>query len=195
MKLVRALLSLITKPCPTVCDPTDHRPPGSSLHEISQARILERVAISFSRGSSQSRDWTWVSCFAGRLFTSEPPGKPCTYRFHIWGFNQRWFENIWEKIITEGSKKQSLNLPNSRNESPLSILGFPTTDSTEDGNFHLRLIESTDEMCIPQVQRADCALLQSIWIHMDPHSSRAFCSMVNCIFMAFRLFLQVFTWF
>jgi len=88
-----------------------------------------------------------------------------------------------------------LNLPNSRNESPLSILGFPTTDSTEDGNFHLRLIESTDEMCIPQVQRADCALLQSIWIHMDPHSSRAFCSMVNCIFMAFRLFLQVFTWF
>ena len=68
MKLVRALLSLIARPCPTVCDPTDHRPPGSSLHEISQARILERVAISFSRGSSQSRDWTWVSWIAGRLY-------------------------------------------------------------------------------------------------------------------------------
>ena len=37
-------------------------PPGSSVHEIFQARILEWVAISSSRGSSQPRDWTWVSC-------------------------------------------------------------------------------------------------------------------------------------
>ena len=41
--------------CPTVCDPMDCSPPGSSLHGILQARILERVAISFSRGSSQPR--------------------------------------------------------------------------------------------------------------------------------------------
>ena len=44
-------------------------PPGPSVHGISQARILERVAISFSRGSSQPRNRTWVSCIAGRLFT------------------------------------------------------------------------------------------------------------------------------
>ena len=47
----------------------DCSPPGSSVHEISQARILEWVAISFSRGSSQPRDQTWVSCIAGRFFT------------------------------------------------------------------------------------------------------------------------------
>ena len=46
--------------------------PGSSVRGILQARILEWVDIPFSRGSSQSRDWTWVSfvsCFAGRFFT------------------------------------------------------------------------------------------------------------------------------
>ena len=44
-------------------------PPGSSVHETFQARVLEWVAISFSRGSFQPRDWTWVSCTAGRFFT------------------------------------------------------------------------------------------------------------------------------
>ena len=41
-------------------------PPGSSVHGILQARKLEWVAISFSRGYSQSRDWTQVSCIAGK---------------------------------------------------------------------------------------------------------------------------------
>ena len=43
--------------------------PSSSAHAIFQARILEWVAIPFSRGSFQPRDWTWVSCIAGRFFT------------------------------------------------------------------------------------------------------------------------------
>ena len=43
--------------------------PCSSVHGILQARILEWVAIPFSRGSSWPRDWTWVSCIAGRFFT------------------------------------------------------------------------------------------------------------------------------
>ena len=46
-----------------------YSPPGSSVHEILQTRILEWVAISFSRGSSQPRDWTGVACITGRLFT------------------------------------------------------------------------------------------------------------------------------
>ena len=55
---------------PTLCDPMDCSPPGSSVHEIFfLARILEGVAISFSRGSSQPRDRTWVSCIAGEFFT------------------------------------------------------------------------------------------------------------------------------
>ena len=47
------------------CNPVDCSPPGFSILGISQARILEWVAISFSRGSSWTRDWTWVSCIGG----------------------------------------------------------------------------------------------------------------------------------
>ena len=54
--------------CPTLCDPEDCRSPGSSVHGILQARILEWVAISFSRGSSQPRARTRVSLIAGRRF-------------------------------------------------------------------------------------------------------------------------------
>ena len=51
-------------------------PPGSSVHGILQARVLEWDAISFSRGSSWPRDGTHVSGLAGRFFITEPPGKP-----------------------------------------------------------------------------------------------------------------------
>ena len=53
---------------PTLCDPVGCSPPGSSVNGILQARILEWVAVSFSRGSSQLRDRTQVSCIRGRLF-------------------------------------------------------------------------------------------------------------------------------
>ena len=65
--------------CLTLCDPIDCIPPGSSVHRILQSRILEWVAMPFSRGSSWPRDWTCVSCsscIAGRFFMAEPPGKP-----------------------------------------------------------------------------------------------------------------------
>ena len=68
----------VTQLCPTVCDPMDGSPSGSSVHGILQARILEWVAISSSRGSSQPRDQTCiscVSCIAGGFFTTEPEGK------------------------------------------------------------------------------------------------------------------------
>ena len=51
------------------CDAMDCSPPGSSVHGIFQAIILEWIAVSFSRGSSQPRNWTWISCIAGRFFT------------------------------------------------------------------------------------------------------------------------------
>ena len=60
--------SKVAQSCPTLCDPMDHSLPGSSVHGIFQARILEWVAISFSRGSSQSRDRTQVSRIVGRCF-------------------------------------------------------------------------------------------------------------------------------
>ena len=58
---------LVTQSNPTLSDPMDCSLPGSSVHGILQARILEWVAISF-RGSSWPRDWTWVSSIAGRFF-------------------------------------------------------------------------------------------------------------------------------
>ena len=58
--------SEVAQPCPTLCDPVDCSPPGSSIHGILQARVLERVAISFSRGSSPPRDRTRVSHVTGR---------------------------------------------------------------------------------------------------------------------------------
>ena len=54
----------------------DCSPRGSSVHGISQARSLEWVAISFSRGSSQPRVWAYLSCLEGGFFTPKPPGKP-----------------------------------------------------------------------------------------------------------------------
>ena len=57
------------------CDSMDCSPPGSTVHGISQARILEKFTISFSRGSSRLRDQTHISCLTGRFFTTELPGK------------------------------------------------------------------------------------------------------------------------
>ena len=59
-------MSEAAQSCPTLCDPMDCSIPGSSVHGIFQARVLEWVAISFSRGSSRPRDRTRVSCIAGR---------------------------------------------------------------------------------------------------------------------------------
>ena len=61
--------SKVTQSCPNFCDPMDCSLPGSFIHEIFQARVLEWVAISFSRGSSWPRDRTQVSHIAGRCFT------------------------------------------------------------------------------------------------------------------------------
>jgi len=54
----------------------DHSPPGSSVHGVSQARILMRVAISISRGSSPSRDQTRIYCIAGRFLPLSHQGSP-----------------------------------------------------------------------------------------------------------------------
>ena len=60
--------SEVAQLCPTLCNPMDCSPPGSSVHGILQARILEWVVITFSRGSSRPRDRTQVSRIRGRCF-------------------------------------------------------------------------------------------------------------------------------
>ena len=60
---------LVAQSCLTLCDLMGCSPPGSSVHGILQARILEWVATLFSRESSWPRNWAWVSCIADRFFT------------------------------------------------------------------------------------------------------------------------------
>ena len=74
---------LVPKSYPTLCEPMDCSLPVSFVYRISQARILEWVAISFSRESSRPRDQTCVFCIAGGFFTTEPLGKPTHSRLAI----------------------------------------------------------------------------------------------------------------
>ena len=66
---------LVAKLCLTLYDPMDCSLPGSSVRGISQARIMEWLALAISKGFSRPRGQTPVSCLAGRFFTTEPPGK------------------------------------------------------------------------------------------------------------------------
>ena len=68
--------SEVTQLCPSLCDPMNCSLPGSSVHGIFQARILEWDAISFSKVSSQPRDQTQVSALQADALPSEPAGKP-----------------------------------------------------------------------------------------------------------------------
>ena len=82
------ILSEVAQSCPTLCDPMDFSLPGSSIHGIFQARILEWVAISFSRGTSRPRDWTQVSCIVGRRLT-------------VWVTREaHYISNIWNYFIS-----------------------------------------------------------------------------------------------
>ena len=112
------LASEIAQLCPTLCDPMDCNLPGSSVHGILQARILEWVAISSSRGSSQPRDWTWVSCLVGRRFnlwaTREVPHaskvmlKILQARLQQWTMNFQIF-----KLDLEKAEEPEIKLPTS----------------------------------------------------------------------------------
>ena len=95
----------VTQSCPTLCDPVDY-----TVHGILQARILEWVAIPFSRGSSQPRDWTQVSCIAGGFFTRwaireahGPFFQRNVYLFEIW-----LCENVTEMVVFLFHSKWSL---------------------------------------------------------------------------------------
>ena len=68
------LRAKLLQSCLTFCDPVNCSLPGSSVHGILQARLLEWIAIPFCRESAWTRVQTQVSCISGRFFTSEPPG-------------------------------------------------------------------------------------------------------------------------
>ena len=91
---------LVTQSCPTLCEPVNCSPPGSSVYGILQARILEWVAMPFSRRSSQPRDQTWVFCTASRFFTLW--ATRATPRLIHWSLNCLcggiWRCGLWEVI-------------------------------------------------------------------------------------------------
>ena len=91
---------MVAKSCPTLCDPMYCSLPDSSVRGIFPARILEWVATYFSRGSSQPRNWSQVSCTAGGYFTAEPSGKPQA----VDGHNIKRCKLRHQKHEMEGSK-------------------------------------------------------------------------------------------
>ena len=96
----------VSQSWPTVGDPMDCSPPGSSIHGIFQLRVLEWVSISFSRGSSWLRDRTWVSCIAGRRFYRlSHHGNSFIKKNEILPFVAIWVE-LEMIILSEGSQKE-----------------------------------------------------------------------------------------
>ena len=86
----------------TLCDPIDSSLPGSSVHGILQARILERVAISFSRESSWSRDQIWVSCIPGSLYHLSYQGSPffCDARMFFFHFFSKFRQFLFHLLLS-----------------------------------------------------------------------------------------------
>ena len=76
---------LVSQSCLTLCNPMDGSPPGSSVHGILQARILERAVISFSRGSSWPRDQSHISCIDWQVgsFPLSHFGSPVLYQYRV----------------------------------------------------------------------------------------------------------------
>ena len=81
MNIYRNIAAKSRELCPTLCDPIDGSPPGSSVPGTLQARTLEWVSISFSKGSSRPRDRTCVSCIGRGTLGSEPAGMPSAVQF------------------------------------------------------------------------------------------------------------------
>ena len=99
----KILMCMHAKLCATLCDPTDCNLPGSSTHGISQARVLEWVAIFSSRGSSQSRERIYISCISSI-------GRWILYHCSTWEAQEMLVrtEKITKKNLLLSSKGQTL---------------------------------------------------------------------------------------
>ena len=108
--IINQWVSEVAQSCPTLFDPVDCSPPGSSIHGILQER-MEWVAISFSRGSSRPRDLTQVSHIAGRRFNLCATREAPTISKHkcvwvLWAISSKWLN----------TKRESFNLQPSQTE-------------------------------------------------------------------------------
>ena len=110
-------VSKVAQSCPTLCDPKDCCLPGSSVHGIFQARVLEWVAIPFSRVSSRPRDQTQVSCIVSKTL----------YRLSHQGRPREWKGSIVK--IEHTSKSQKQKYQGDQQKNPNELLGQPNTTS------------------------------------------------------------------
>ena len=114
------LLLLSLQPCLTLCDPKNYSPPGSSVHGILQARILEWIAMSSSQGSSWPRDLLTSPALAGGFFTTsaiplywEPKTLYYTYTNKSWEFcfaKHNRFAHTWNEM-TVGMLLANFSIP------------------------------------------------------------------------------------
>ena len=106
---------MVPQSYPTLCDLMDCSPPGSSVHGLFQARILEWVAIHFSRGSSRPRNRTWVSRIGGRFFTSGRKGQRLLFFILASFCYPEWailtglllFDLVFKTLPLSGKKKKN----------------------------------------------------------------------------------------
>ena len=103
---LHAWVSEVAQSCLTLCNPINCSLPGSSIHGIFQARVLEWVAISFSRGSSQPRDWTQVSHIACRRFTIWATREAQLFTWHSIKGKTRRTEIIFSVLRGWGGEKE-----------------------------------------------------------------------------------------
>ena len=96
---------LVAQPCLTLCDPMDYSPPGFSVHGILQARILDWVAIPFSRQSSQPKDWSQVSCIAGRFSTNWATSEAFNHLLSILKGNLRLAHIVCVQVLKWDQRK------------------------------------------------------------------------------------------
>ena len=110
--------SEVAQSCPTLCNPMDCSLTGSSLHGILQARVLEWVAVSFSRGSSRRRDQTRVSCIPGRRFKIW-----ATREAHsLWNLNTFFFQTpSQQRKKTSSAKSEPCSSAEKTSSEPVGI--------------------------------------------------------------------------
>ena len=113
--------------CLTLCDPMDYSPSGSSVHGISQARLLQWVAISFSSGSSRPRDQTWVSSIS------------CIAK----GILYHWATLESQALCERPQNKKSFE-QRSKNDRKASLLMFQVLDLQTIGTEGAKALRQTD---------------------------------------------------
>ena len=143
----------------------DCSPPGSFVHEILQARILKWVAIPFSRGSSQPKDWTQIFCIARKYFTAEPPGKPIIDEVLQKKWAERSISDTWVNALRasagreweqrgwagEGGEGQ-WSCPGASDDSTVSSgpgMALPRSPKLKQGGTKLKVCTFTSDQSLP----------------------------------------------